>query len=80
MIMDWMWLLWREQVRLNHSVSQLNVYCIHNGLCTGSGKTAAFLIPMFEKLKAHSTTGIVCVCVWCVCVCVCVCCELWINP
>ena len=23
---------------------------------TGSGKTAAFLIPLFEKLKAHSTT------------------------
>ena len=21
---------------------------------TGSGKTAAFLVPMFEKLKAHS--------------------------
>ncbi|KAH9508307.1 ATP-dependent RNA helicase ddx54 [Bulinus truncatus] len=25
---------------------------------TGSGKTAAFLIPMFEKLKTHSTSGI----------------------
>ncbi|CAL1544843.1 unnamed protein product [Lymnaea stagnalis] len=24
---------------------------------TGSGKTAAFLVPMFEKLKVHSTTG-----------------------
>ncbi|CAH1247532.1 DDX54 [Branchiostoma lanceolatum] len=24
---------------------------------TGSGKTAAFLIPMFEKLRAHSTSG-----------------------
>ncbi|XP_071111422.1 ATP-dependent RNA helicase DDX54-like [Haliotis cracherodii] len=24
---------------------------------TGSGKTAAFLIPMFEKLKAHSSKG-----------------------
>ena len=24
---------------------------------TGSGKTAAFLIPMFEKLKTQSTTG-----------------------
>jgi len=22
---------------------------------TGSGKTAAFLLPMFERLKAHST-------------------------
>lgn len=22
---------------------------------TGSGKTAAFLLPMFEKLKTHST-------------------------
>jgi len=25
---------------------------------TGSGKTAAFLIPMFERLKAHSSAGI----------------------
>ena len=54
-----------------------------HGLCTGCGKTAAFLIPMFEKLKAHSTkVSCVCayVCVVCVCVCgVCVCvCELWI--
>ena len=24
---------------------------------TGSGKTAAFLIPMFERLKQHETTG-----------------------
>lgn len=24
---------------------------------TGSGKTAAFLIPLFEKLKSHLTTG-----------------------
>lgn len=24
---------------------------------TGSGKTAAFLIPMFERLKGHSSTG-----------------------
>lgn len=24
---------------------------------TGSGKTAAFLIPMFERLKQHSSTG-----------------------
>ncbi|XP_057308586.1 ATP-dependent RNA helicase DDX54-like [Hydractinia symbiolongicarpus] len=24
---------------------------------TGSGKTAAFLVPMFEKLQAHSTKG-----------------------
>jgi ATP-dependent RNA helicase DDX54/DBP10 len=24
---------------------------------TGSGKTAAFLIPMFEKLKTHLTSG-----------------------
>lgn len=24
---------------------------------TGSGKTAAFLVPMFEKLKAHSSLG-----------------------
>ena len=24
---------------------------------TGSGKTAAFLIPMFEKLKTQSTIG-----------------------
>ncbi len=24
---------------------------------TGSGKTAAFLIPMFEKLKVHSAQG-----------------------
>jgi len=25
---------------------------------TGSGKTAAFLIPMFERIKAHSSAGI----------------------
>jgi len=25
---------------------------------TGSGKTAAFLIPMFERLKAHSFAGV----------------------
>ena len=25
---------------------------------TGSGKTAAFLVPMFERLKAHSSAGI----------------------
>ncbi|KAK0045679.1 ATP-dependent RNA helicase DDX54 [Biomphalaria pfeifferi] len=25
---------------------------------TGSGKTAAFLVPMFERLKTHSTSGI----------------------
>ncbi|UYV60252.1 DDX54 [Cordylochernes scorpioides] len=25
---------------------------------TGSGKTAAFLVPMFERLKTHSTTGV----------------------
>ena len=24
---------------------------------TGSGKTAAFLIPMFERLQTHSSTG-----------------------
>ena len=24
---------------------------------TGSGKTAAFLIPMFERLQTHMTTG-----------------------
>ena len=24
---------------------------------TGSGKTAAFLVPMFEKLKVHMSTG-----------------------
>ena len=36
---------------------------------TGSGKTAAFLVPMLEKLKSHSSV----VCNQCVCVCVCVC-------
>lgn len=25
---------------------------------TGSGKTAAFLIPMFERLKVHSSAGV----------------------
>ena len=44
---------------------------------TGSGKTAAFLVPMLEKLKSHSSVvraSIMCVCV-CVCACVraCVC-------
>lgn len=24
---------------------------------TGSGKTACFLLPMFEKLKEHATSG-----------------------
>ena len=24
---------------------------------TGSGKTAAFLVPMFERLKTHSPSG-----------------------
>ena len=29
---------------------------------TGSGKTAAFLLPLFEHLKTHSTKVRVCVC------------------
>ncbi len=44
---------------------------------TGSGKTAAFLLPLFEHLKTHSTKVRVCVCgggggggggLWCACV------------
>lgn len=36
---------------------------------TGSGKTAAFLVPMLEKLKSHSS--VVCVCAR-VCIVICV--------
>jgi hypothetical protein len=32
------------------NVEGINTYC----LLLGSGKTAAFLIPMFEKLQPHT--------------------------
>ena len=38
---------------------------------TGSGKTAAFLVPMLEKLKSHSSVvraSVMCVCVFVICV------------
>ena len=39
-----------KKINFGYSYSCNNVL-----VCVGSGKTAAFLVPMFEKLKAHST-------------------------
>lgn len=51
-------MLWpcREQARTNHRYTILSSFISKSDL--GSGKTAAFVIPMLQKLKKHDTRGI----------------------